>query len=42
MVYLDEVSVEGYTIDDVAVLRQKVYDIMEAALIRYNASWIKE
>ena len=42
VVYLDEVSVEGYTIDDVAVLRQKVYDIMEAALIRYNASWIKE
>ncbi|MCX6294233.1 MAG: lysophospholipid acyltransferase family protein [Sphingobacteriales bacterium] len=42
VVFLDEVSVEGYTIDDVAVLRQKVYDIMEAALIRYNASWIKE
>jgi 1-acyl-sn-glycerol-3-phosphate acyltransferase len=42
VVYLDEVSVEGYTIDDVAALRQKVYDIMEAALIRYNASWIKE
>jgi 1-acyl-sn-glycerol-3-phosphate acyltransferase len=42
VVFLDEVSVEGYTIDDVAILRQKVYDIMEAALIRYNASWIKE
>ena len=42
VVYLDEISVEGYTIDDVAVLRQKVYDIMETALIRYNASWIKE
>ncbi len=42
VVFLDEVSVEGYTIDDVATLRQKVYDIMEAALIRYNASWIKE
>ena len=34
VVFLDEVSVESYTIDDVAVLRQKVYDIMEAALIR--------
>lgn len=42
VVYLDEIAVEGYTFDDVAVLRQKVYDIMEAALIRYNASWIKE
>jgi hypothetical protein len=35
-------SVQVVSIDDVAVLRQKVYDIMEAALIRYNASWIKE
>jgi 1-acyl-sn-glycerol-3-phosphate acyltransferase len=27
--------------DDMATLKQKVYDIMEAGLIRYQASWIK-
>jgi hypothetical protein len=27
--------------DDMAALKQKVYDIMEAGLIRYQASWIK-
>jgi 1-acyl-sn-glycerol-3-phosphate acyltransferase len=41
-VYLEEVPVEGLTIDDVEMLKQKVYDIMEERLIHYKASWIKE
>jgi 1-acyl-sn-glycerol-3-phosphate acyltransferase len=42
VVYLDEIPVTGYTMEDVPVLKQKVYDIMENALIAYKASWIKE
>jgi len=42
VVYLEEIPVIGYTMDDVQVLKQKVYDIMEKALIDYQASWIKE
>lgn len=40
-VFLQEVEVEGLKGSDTAVLKQKVYDIMEAALIKYKASWIK-
>ncbi len=40
-VYLDEISVEGLTADDVAFLKEKVYKIMEEGLIKYKASWIK-
>jgi len=40
-VYLEEVQVEGLTLEDVPVLKQKVYDLMEQKLIRYRASWIK-
>ena len=40
VVFLQEVSVEGYTMEDVSLLRQKVYDQMQEALIRYKASWI--
>ncbi len=42
VVYLEEIPVTGYTMEDVPVLKQKVYDVMEKALIRYKASWIKE
>lgn len=28
--------------EDVQLLKQKVFEVMEAALIRYNASWIKD
>ncbi len=41
VVYLEEIPVLNYTIDDIPVLKQKVYDVMEAALIQYKASWIK-
>ena len=40
-VYLEEVSVEGLTIKDVALLKEKVYQLMEEKLISYKASWIK-
>jgi 1-acyl-sn-glycerol-3-phosphate acyltransferase len=41
-VYLEEVAVEGLTVKDTEALKQKVYELMEAALIRYKASWIKQ
>ena len=40
-VFLEEISVEGLTLKDVQLLKQKVYEIMEAALIEYHASWIR-
>ncbi|MFM6926610.1 MAG: lysophospholipid acyltransferase family protein [Ferruginibacter sp.] len=40
-VYLEEVSVEGLTLEDVDLLREKVYKIMEDKLIEYKGSWIK-
>ncbi len=39
-VFLEEVPVRGLTADDISTLKNKVYSIMEEALIRYNASWI--
>jgi 1-acyl-sn-glycerol-3-phosphate acyltransferase len=39
-IYLDEINVEGLTINDLGFLREKVYGIMEEALLRYKASWI--
>jgi 1-acyl-sn-glycerol-3-phosphate acyltransferase len=41
-VYLDEVPVEGLTINDVQDLKMRVYKLMEEKLIAYNASWIKD
>lgn len=40
VVYLEEVSVAGYGIDEVARLRDDVYAIMHQKLIAYNAAWI--
>ncbi|MBP6286559.1 MAG: 1-acyl-sn-glycerol-3-phosphate acyltransferase [Ferruginibacter sp.] len=39
-VYLEEISVEGLTLDDVASLKRRVYQAMEDGLKRYKASWI--
>ena len=41
-VFLPEVSVEGRDIDQLPILKQKVFDSMETALIKYKASWIKQ
>lgn len=40
-IYLEEVKVEGLRSTDTTALRQKVYDMMEAALIQNKASWIQ-
>lgn len=39
-VFLEEISVEGLTLKDMQALKNKTYNIMEEALIRYRASWI--
>jgi 1-acyl-sn-glycerol-3-phosphate acyltransferase len=39
-VYLDEIPVEGLTLDDLPELKLKVYTLMEQKLIEYKASWI--
>ncbi len=40
-VYLSETSTEGLTINDLPMLRKKIYKQMEDGLIRYHVSWIK-
>jgi 1-acyl-sn-glycerol-3-phosphate acyltransferase len=42
IVYLDEISVEALTINDVVKLREKVFSIMESKLKDYKAAWIEE
>ena len=39
--YVEEISVEGLSLDDLQLLKKKVYDIMEQKLVDYQASWIK-
>ena len=39
-VFLPEISVEGFSLNDAAVLKAKVFSIMEAALVEYGAKWI--
>jgi 1-acyl-sn-glycerol-3-phosphate acyltransferase len=41
-VFLEEISTKGLTVNDVTILRKKVYQLMETKLIEYKASWIKE
>ena len=40
-IFLAEVSVEGMSLENVTELKEKVFKIMEEALIRYGANWIK-
>jgi 1-acyl-sn-glycerol-3-phosphate acyltransferase len=40
IVYLEEVSVAGLTTTDTKMLKAKVFNMMEAQLIAYKASWI--
>jgi len=40
IVYLEEIPVTGLNIEDVQVLKQKVYNTMESKLIHYDAAWI--
>jgi len=39
-VYLEEIAVDGLTLADVVVLKERVYKKMEEGLRRYKASWI--
>ena len=41
-VYLSQTSTEGLTMKDVSFLKEKIFRQMEEALVRYEASWIKE
>ena len=41
-VFLEEVDISQYGPPDVERLKQKVYGLMETALVKYNAPWIKE
>ena len=41
-VFLEEITTDGLTVNDVPILREKVYQLMERKLIEYKASWIKE
>jgi 1-acyl-sn-glycerol-3-phosphate acyltransferase len=40
-VFLEEISPEGYSLREVSVFKQKVFDIMESKLKEYKASWIQ-
>lgn len=40
-VFLEAIPVAGYTSEEVDLLKQKVYDVMESKLKKYKASWIK-
>ena len=40
-VFLEEISVAGFGMEDISTLKQKVYDVMEKKLIEYKASWIE-
>jgi 1-acyl-sn-glycerol-3-phosphate acyltransferase len=40
-IFLQEVPVDGLTLDDVPSLKQKVYELMGKKLIEYGATWCK-
>ena len=40
-IFLEEISTHGLGIEDVSLLRKKVFELMESKLIAYKASWIK-
>ena len=41
IVYLDEIPVAGLSPDDMTILKQRVYSVMEQKLIEYKAAWIR-
>lgn len=40
-VYLEEVSPEGFSMEDLPLFKEKVYKLMEEKLLAYRASWIQ-
>jgi 1-acyl-sn-glycerol-3-phosphate acyltransferase len=41
IVYMNEISVEGLTIKDTGILKEKVHAIMEQKLREYKVKWVK-
>ena len=41
-VYLSQTITEGLTLKDVPALKEKIFNQMEEALIKYNVSWIEK
>lgn len=41
-VFLPEVATDEYALSDLHALKKKVHDLMEAKLLEYGASWVKE
>jgi 1-acyl-sn-glycerol-3-phosphate acyltransferase len=41
-VFLDEIKTDGLVLSDLPLLKMKVFGQMEAMLLKYNASWIKQ
>lgn len=39
-VFLEEVPVDGFTLEDIPALKTKVYDLMDKKLREYKASWV--
>jgi 1-acyl-sn-glycerol-3-phosphate acyltransferase len=39
-VYLEEVSTEGYSIEDLPLFKEKIFRLMEEKLLTYRASWV--
>ena len=40
-VFLEEISPEGYSLQQISLFKKKVYEVMESKLKAYQASWIK-
>jgi 1-acyl-sn-glycerol-3-phosphate acyltransferase len=40
-VFLEEIPVDGFTLEDIPALKMYVYELMEKKLIEYKASWVK-
>ena len=40
-VFLEDISPDGYSLNQISIYKQKVFDIMECKLKAYKASWIK-
>ena len=40
-IFLEEIPVEGLTVADLPLVKQKTYNLMDRKLRQYNASWIK-
>lgn len=41
-VFMEEIPVEGFSVEDVAILRDKAYSMMEEKLREYSADWITD